>query len=152
VWRALVNNKNHSLVVAARLNNSKGPDALYRFADGKLTPLAVPGQAMPGGGKFKTIQSDREGIGVANELGQHPLLAILDDQSTALYRVEPDGQLALILKSGATTDLGKITRVGVPVPSDEPEGVGSALNAGGQAAVNVKINGGVTTLVLLTPR
>lgn len=151
VWGALVNNKNRSVVVAARLNNSKGPDALYRFADGKLTPVAVPGQTMPGGGKFKTLQSDRDGIGFANELGQHPVLAILDDQSTALYRLEPDGQLALILKSGATTDLGKITHVGVPVPPKEPEGVGAGLNAGGQVAVNVKINGGATTLVLLTP-
>jgi hypothetical protein len=151
VWRALVNNKDRSIVVAARLNNSKGPDALYRFADGKLTPVAVPGQPMPGGGKFKTLQSDREGIGFANELGQHPLLAILEDQSTALYRLDPDGQLALILKSGTVTDLGKITRVGVPVPADEPEGVGAALNAGGQIAVSVRINGGVTTLVLLAP-
>jgi hypothetical protein len=151
VWRALVNNKNHSVLVMARLNNSKGPDALYRFADGKLTPVAVPGQPMPGGGKFKTIQSDREGIGFANELGQHPVLVMLEDRSTALYRLEPDGQLALVLKSGTATELGKITRVGVPVPADEPEGVGAGLNAGGQVAVSVQINGGVTTLVLLTP-
>jgi hypothetical protein len=150
-WGALVNNKNRSVVVAARLNDNKGPDALYRFADGKLVPIVVPGQAMPGGGKFKTLQVDRDGIGFANELGQHPVLAVLEDQSTALYRLEPDGQLALILKSGTATALGKVTHVGVGVPSKEPEGVGAGLNARGQMVVNVKFNGGVTTLVLLTP-
>jgi hypothetical protein len=151
VWGALVNNKNRSVVIAARLNNSKGPDGLYRFADGKLTPVVVPGQALPDGGKFKTLQGEREGIGFANELGQHPFLATLADQSSALYRLEPDGQLTPILKSGAVTDLGKITHVGVLVPPKEPEGVGVGLNASGQAAVTVRINGGVTTVVLLTP-
>jgi len=66
--------------------------------------------------------------------------------------MEPDGQLTLVLKSGSATDLGKVTHVGVPVPSKEPEGVGAGLNAQGQMLVNVKFSGGVTALVLLTPR
>ena len=33
-----------------------------------LTPVAVPGQPMTGGGTFKTLQSDRDGIGFANRL------------------------------------------------------------------------------------
>src|SRR5262249_38629279 len=91
-WCCLVNNQNRNTVVAVRLNDiNKGPDALYLFANGALTPVAVPGQPMPGGGTFKTLQSDRDGIGFANRLGQHPFLVTLQDNSSAAYRMETDG-------------------------------------------------------------
>jgi hypothetical protein len=151
VWGCLVNNNNRNAVVALRLNDRKGPDALYLFANGHLTAVAAPGQPMPDGRKFKTLQSDRDGIGFANESGQHPLLAILDDNSTAAYRLDPDGSLTLLLKSGTKTDLGTITQVGVPAPALEPEGVGIALNAKGQFAVTARVNKGPITLLLLSP-
>lgn len=151
VWAALVNNSNRNVVIAARLNNSsKGPDAVYLFANGKLTQAAIPGQPMPDGGKFQTLQSDRDGISFANTLGQHAIVAALEDKSTAVYRMDVDGKLSPILKSGAVTDLGKVTHVGVPVPSKEPEGVGVSINSRGQVALTLKINGGPTMVALLT--
>jgi len=150
-WGALVNNKNRNVVVAAQLDSLKGPNVLYRFADGKLTPIAIPGKVMPDGGIFKTLQSDRDGISFANELGQHAFLATLADNSTALYRLDADGQISLMLKSGTATGMGVITQVGVPVPAAEPEGVGVGFNSSGQAAFTARFNGGVTTLVLLSP-
>lgn len=150
-WGALVNNKNGHVVVAAGLDKLNGPSALYLFADGQLTPIAIPGKVMPDGGVFKTLQSDRDGISFANELGQHAFLATMADNSTALYRLDADGQVSLMLKSGMTTDLGIITQVGVPLPVAEPQGVGVGFNSKGQAAFTAQFNGGVTTLVLLSP-
>lgn len=150
-WRALVNNANGNVVVAARLNDSKGPDALYLYTGAKLMPVMLPGQPLPGGGKFQTLQVDVDGLGVANGAGQHPFLAIRNDGSTAAYRMDADGTVSLILASGTVTPLGKITDVGIPTPSNEPRGVGISLNGKGQVALSVRINGGAPTLVLLTP-
>jgi hypothetical protein len=147
----VVNNKNQSVLADAQVNDLKGPFSLYRFAEGQLDPVAVLGQAMPGGGTFKSVQTDRRGISVSNDAGQHAFLAILADGSTAAYRVDADGKLALLLKSGTTTDLGQITNVGVGDSPAKPEGIGVGFNNNGQLAVSVRINGGVTTLVLLTP-
>lgn len=151
IWRAHLNNKNRNVLIAGRLGNQRGQDALYLYTGGKLAPVLLPGQLLPDGGKFKTLQSDREGVGTANGAGQHPILVFREDGSTAAYRVDADGSLSLILASGAMTTQGKITHVGVPTPSDEPQGVGIALNSGGQVALSVRVNGGPTTLVLLTP-
>jgi prepilin-type N-terminal cleavage/methylation domain-containing protein len=75
----------------------------------------------------------------------------LEHNSTAAYRMETDGSLSLLLKSGTPTDLGTITQVGVPAPADEPQGVGVAMNASGQLALTARLNNGPTTLLLLTP-
>src|SRR5262249_52351925 len=150
---ALPNNKNQSLLVHVQVATEKGDHALYRFTEGQLTQIAVPGQSMPGGGILKTVQGGREGISAANEAGQHAFLALLTDGSTAAYRVDPDGALSLLLKSGTPTSLGTITNVGVGDGTDveKPEGMGIGFNSKGQIAVNVKIDDGVTTLILLTP-
>jgi hypothetical protein len=90
----------------------------------------------------------------ANELGQHAFLIRLQDGSTAAYLLEPDGTINPILKSGAVTELGKITLIGVssrPSPGLIRGGFGIGLNRQGQVALNVSIDGGPTTLVLLTP-
>ncbi len=151
VWGCLVNNANRNAVVAVRQGDNKGPDCLYLWSNGRLLPVAVPGKPLPGGGEFKTLQSDRDGIGFANQAGQHPLLATLADNSTAAYRMETDGSLTLLLKSGTPTTLGTITHVGVPIPTKEPQGVGVALNTDGQLAVTARFNNGPTSLVLMTP-
>jgi hypothetical protein len=148
VLRALVNNKNRNVLVEARVGN--GAPALYLSAERKLTPVAVPGQEMPGGGKLKAVLSTGNpfGVSVANEAGQHAFLATLEDGTTAAYRVDMDGQLSLILKSGTTTDLGQITKVGRGIG----DSIGVGINTTGQVALTVQIAGvKQDTLVLLTP-
>jgi hypothetical protein len=132
---AYVNNKNSKVLVVG------SPSNLYLWSNGALTPVAVRGQTMPGGGQLRDIIP---WVSFANESGQHAFLARLMDQSTAAYRMEADGTLSLILKSGTTTELGTITQVG---------GSGNiALNSKGQVAVAVQIAGKPDALVLLTPK
>jgi hypothetical protein len=153
VRAALLNNKNGSVLVMAS-RSAEGPLGLYRFADGKLTALAVPGQTMPDGAKLSDIPLQYSGVSPANELGQHAFLTRLQDGSTAAYRLDPDGTLSLILKSGTDTSLGKITLVGTaarPSGGAIGWGAGIGLNSQGQVALTVSIDRGPTTLVLLTP-
>jgi hypothetical protein len=112
-------------------------------------PAAVPGQAMPGDGKFKSIADAYSSPGytlavsTATEAGGHAFVATLDDDSTAVYRLEPDGTLALVVKSGMTTPLGKITRYGQSSPP--------AMNSQRQLVVSISFDNGPDTLALLTP-
>jgi hypothetical protein len=153
VRAAFLNNQNHSvLVLAARA--AEGPLGLYRFAEGKLTALAVRGQTLPDGAILSDIPLVNYGVSNANELGQHAFLARLQDGTTAGYLLDPDGNLTPILKSGAVTELGKITLIGTASrPQGGPIvwGSGIGLNSQGQVAFNVRIDNGPTTLVLLTP-
>jgi len=82
-------------------------------------------------------------VGTATPGGQHAFIATLDDNTTGVYRVDPDGILALIVKTGMTTPLGAITGFG---PYSPP-----ALNSKGQAVVSARFDNGPDTLVLLTP-
>ena len=50
-----LNNKNRNALVTARLSGSSSY-GLYLVANGQVSPVAVPGREMPGGGKFATIQ------------------------------------------------------------------------------------------------
>jgi hypothetical protein len=144
---AWVNNKNRNVLVQAILNDvNNGPRALYLFASGKLTPVAVPGQKMPGGGKFETL-SVMDSVSSPNEAGQHAFFAQLDS-GTGAYLMEADGKLSLIVKSGTTTHLGRITTVGSG-PGNSANGVG--LNNKGQVALGVKIDVLPTAIILLTP-
>jgi hypothetical protein len=150
VSRVLVNNKNRSVLVAADLAGATSGPGLYLVADGQLTPVAVPGQPMPGGGQLRSLgdvhtgggQPVVFGVSAANAAGQYAFVATLDDGATAAYRIDADGTLSLILKSGTTTDLGQITRVG-------PGGI--AINSQGQVALPVTIDAGPEAIALLTP-
>jgi len=149
---AWVNNPNRSVLLAASLKGVSGPFGLYRFAGGTLTPLAVPGQEMPGGGQFKELFSGGTsyyGVSVANDAGEHVFEAVLADGSQAAYRLDADGTLSLILKTGANTELGPFTGFGRAGSSSNS--VGISLNNRGQVAMCVKIAGGPDTVVLLTP-
>jgi hypothetical protein len=147
---AAVNNKNRSVLVLARLRLSD-PHGFYLWEDGKLTPLLVRGQEMPGGGQFREVLFPNP-ISYPNEAGQYAFLARVTEAGTsrtAAYLMDADGKLSLILKSGTTTDLGRITHISVPTASPPSSGV--AVNSKGQVALPVRIDNGPTTLVLLTP-
>jgi hypothetical protein len=147
-----VNNQNHSVLLALHASTTPKQAGLYRFAEGQLTPLAVPGQPMPEGGKLATILEEYPSASgpsasgdwsPANELGQHVFRARLEDGTRSLYRVDPDGTLTLLLKQGAATEQGAITSL--------LGGRGIGFNRQGQIALTVQIAGGPETLVLLTP-
>jgi hypothetical protein len=143
VW---LNNQNRNALLAVHFHTLSSPSiALYLLAGGQLLPVAVPGQAMPGGGRLDSLQE--WGVSVANEQGQHALLARLRDGKTAAYLMEPNGHLTLILKSGETTNLGRITQVG----TGEGESRGIGLNSRGQVALTVHADRAPDTLALLTP-
>jgi hypothetical protein len=155
VSRVLLNDKNRSVLVAADVQGAPSNPGLYLVADGKLTPVAVPGQQMPDGSKLRSLgniqftdagQPRALGVSAANAAGQYAFVATLEDGGTAAYRIEADGALSLILKSGAVTDLGKITRVGAGA-----RGTGIAINSQGQVAVPVTIDTGPEAIALLTP-
>jgi hypothetical protein len=90
------------------------------------------------------------GVSAANEVGEHGLVAELEDGETAAYRLDAEGRLSLILKSGSATDGGPVTRVGAQHRS-KATAPAISLNARGEIALIVQISGGPDTIVLLTP-
>jgi hypothetical protein len=145
VYGVWVNNNNSSILVAAGVGPVGEPLVLYRFNEGRLVPVVVPGQPMPGGGKLLAVQDF--GISYPNDLGQHAFLATLEDGTTAAYLLNPDGSLSLLLASGTPTDQGAITNVGQGAGLS----TGIALNNKGQAAFTVRFGAGPDTVILFTP-
>jgi hypothetical protein len=140
-----VNNKDRTALVSMQLNSTSAPLGFYRWADGQFTRLFVIGQDMPGGGRLKQPFEPF----ALNDAGQFAFRAILADGSTAAYRLDTDGTLSLVLKSGTTTDLGTITQL--LTANSSPPSYGIGLNSKGQVALTVQIGNGAPTLVLLTP-
>jgi hypothetical protein len=144
VWSPKLNNQNRTALVSARVQGVSG-FGLYRFTEGKLVPVAVRGQEMPGGGKFTTIDYPDGAVSWANAPGQHVFWCGIEGGQRAAYRVDPDGTLTLVLKSRTATSLGNITHL---APG---QSFGLAINNRGQIALTVRIDDGPATLILLTP-
>lgn len=154
IW---VNNKNRSVLLAALLHGLSGASiSLFSWSDGKLTPVVVPGQSLPGGGRFQTVQPQNPnsievslatGVSAPNQEGEFVFLATQENGATGAYRVDAEGNLSLVLKGGGTTSLGKIANVGQG--NGRSQGVG--FNNRGQVALTVKITGGAEMVALLTP-
>jgi hypothetical protein len=54
IW---INSRNQNILLGAHVHDLSGAStSLYLLANGALIPVAVPGQQMPGGGRFQTIQ------------------------------------------------------------------------------------------------
>lgn len=156
IHRAWANDKNRNVLIMARLNNAEsGAAGLYLLSEGKLTPVVVRGQEMPGGGQFRDMLSNGFGVSPPNSLGQHAFTSTLADGSTAAYLMDADGKLSLIMKSGAPTEFGKISGIGVagsrPGTSLIAGSWGLALNSKGHVALPVQIDGGLHAIILLTP-
>jgi hypothetical protein len=130
---------------------------LFRWTSG--TPLmtsVLPNDGkMPGGGTFQQLLGVYEGCGISfpNEKGEHAMMARVEEDSmarTAAYLLKDDDSLELILKQGDDVEgLGKITEV-VGLSEGLPAGI--AINNVGQVALAVRIEGGLETIVLLTPK
>jgi hypothetical protein len=143
VW---VNNANRNVLATVFFHSiSIHSAALYLLSGGAAIPVAIPGQEMPGGGRFRELLD--HGVSEANEAGQHAFLARLQDGATAAYQMEADGTVSLILKSGAETSLGRVVSIGRGF--GYLHGVG--INHQGQVALTLRFDRGPETLVLLTP-
>jgi hypothetical protein len=166
IWRTFVNSTNGNILAAARTELQTGTTGLYLITDGKLKPVAMPGQEMPGGGLLEELQGDGPvavgntaidfnagGVSDANDRGQHAFLTVLQDGSEAAYLMDADGKVSLILKSGMATELGVVRSVGethqTGIGGTASHGIG--LNNRGQVAFTATIGDHPPTLVLLTP-
>jgi hypothetical protein len=67
------------------------------------------------------------------------------------YRVDPDGKLSLIARTGMTTPLGTLTRITPALTSADGSG-GIGINQQGQVVMVAQINNGPDAIVLLTPK
>jgi hypothetical protein len=145
-------NRSRLALVAAHVSTHPDQAGLFFAAHGQLKPAAVPGQTMPGGDRLRTVQETIGSAGPsaafhvsrANEAGQYAFVALLEDGHQGVYRVDEDGTLSLVLKSGTDTAVGRIIAI-------SRDGYGIGLNSRGQVAVAVQIQGGPDVLVRLTP-
>ena len=84
-----------------------------------------------------------------------PILLLRENRSVVREALQQGRVDHIEGASDQVTDLGKITLVGVSTrPSGDLQirgGYGIGLNRQGQVALNVRIDGSPTTLVLLTP-
>jgi hypothetical protein len=166
IWRTFVNSTNGNILAAARTELQTGTTGLYLITDGKLKPVAMPGQEMPGGGLLEELQGDGPvavgntaidfnagGVSDANDRGQHAFLTVLQDGSEAAYLMDADGKVSLILKTGMSTELGVVKSVGetreTGIGGTVSHGIG--LNNKGQVAFTATLGDHPPTLVLLTP-
>ncbi len=152
---AWVNNKNRNVLVEAAVNHEDiGPHGLYLWSEGKLSAVAAPGQPMPGGGRFATMiyTGDSLGVSFPNDAGQHAFYCLINEDGqtkTAAYLMDADGSLVPIIKTGATTEVGQVTRVGDLI--EQGFGYGIALNNKRQVALILQVAGAPSVLTLLTP-
>jgi hypothetical protein len=148
------------VILTAGVENSRN-HGIYRLVDGKLVPLLVPGQEMPGGGMFRTLRYTQEwsgvgavitnGLGAPNLKGQRGLLATLEDGSVSAYLMEPDGKLSLLLKQGQQTALGTVTRVGQSATASNAAPP-PYVNGKGEVLLLAEFDNGPRSLVLLEPK
>jgi hypothetical protein len=123
-----------------------GPQGLFLGKKGQIIPVLAHGQEMPDGGKY--LDQQITDWGPPSGAGHFPFQVQINENGvtrTAVYLVDGEGRLSLVLKSGMATDLGMITGIG------SRSSFGLSVNSKGQVALTAQINNGPDTLLLLTP-
>jgi hypothetical protein len=154
---SLDNGDQGALITATTNKSDSSHWGLYHVAGGKIQTVVAPGWTMPGGGIFKTVQyvlAEENSVTItavssANAANQHAFLATLEDGSAGAYSVDSAGQLSLLFKATAQPKPAQITEVGYSitfVPGSRP-----CLNNRGQVALSVRLKGGRSMILLLTP-
>jgi hypothetical protein len=143
VGGGIVNNKNSDVLLIGNLDGNSAHWGIYDLLGGHLVAVAVPGQEMPGGGRY--VGS----VGIASyasSAGENAFMALLEGGDIGVYRVDASGKLSLIVKS---SDLGaKILFPGSSASGSD----GMAINGKGQVVLPVRFTGDkVDTLILMTP-
>jgi hypothetical protein len=143
------NSKDRTVLVFVRNDRDEWANlrGVYRWADGVLSPAAVVGQSMPGDGRLAILST--AGHSYPDTLGRSAFIGWLEGGAAGLYRVDPDGKVTLLLKTGMVTDHGTITQI--VDPYSNPPAFWAGLNRHDQVAVVVRFDRGPNTLVLLTP-
>jgi hypothetical protein len=132
-----INSQNQNMIVFGNLDGDTNHFGVYGLAGGRLTPLAVPGQEMPGGGQC--VGGWESSFNTA--AGEYAWIFRLADGDLGIYHYHADGQLTLVAKSG---DLGAKIDL-----SDNSGGI--AINSKGQITLPVRFTGDpVDSLILLT--
>lgn len=146
-----------ALITAATDQRDSSQWGLYRVAGGKISVVAAPGSTMPGGGIFKTVQYELAeenavkltAVSSANTANQHAFLATLEDGTAGAYMVDGAGKVSLLFKATAAAAPVRIQEVGYEmtfVPGSRP-----SLNNHGQVALSVRLTGGHSMIMLLSP-
>jgi hypothetical protein len=144
-WGVGLSNSGRDALVAINVDRRTAPLGLFRLSEGRLLPVAIPGQEMPGGGTLRNLLA----VSTLNGQGQYAFTGRLQDGASAAYLLDASGKIALVLKSGAVTNLGTVTGVGVTETSQTSWGIG--LNNKGEIAVPLQIAGQKAVIALLTP-
>ena len=146
-----LNDLNHTALISARFKRGALdlPDSLYRSSAGTLSPVVVPGQEMPGGGKFKTLQWFGHGISAANEAGQHASSPRCRTVPAPLTCWIPMAHSLCCSRVACRRTWARSPASAARYTETLVTGVG--LNDKGQVALPVRISGGKDSIVLLTP-
>src|SRR5262249_3933313 len=110
-WAFGPNNQNDNVWLNAWTKDIQPSAGLLLWREGQLLPVILAGQDLPSGGQYKGGGID---WGRPNELGQYPFVARVAENGTigtGAYRIDADGKLSLIARTGMTTPLGTIIRI-----------------------------------------
>jgi hypothetical protein len=132
----IVNNKNRNLVLFGCLDASTPRWGVYGLVGGHLVTICVPGQEMPGGGKYLG------GAGTSvNISGENAFRVQLEGGDVGVYRYGAGGNLSLITKASELNAQVVL-----------PNSAGIAINSKGEVVLPVRFTGDkVDTLILLKP-
>jgi hypothetical protein len=137
------------------------PDGVYRYANGVLSAVAVPGDSMPGGGELASASGGVPAEGINNR-GDISFAAALNTDTTGdglndtgVY-VASHGAIRLVARSGTVIPgVGTISQLGqfVNPPMNNPPafGTGGMLNDRGQVLFNATLTDGTGVLLVATP-
>jgi hypothetical protein len=154
-------NSTGDIIFIANLTADETVDGLYRYSMGTTIAIAVPGEAMPGGGHLATVSGIFGSQQHINNQGDILFNATLDtstngvpDQGMYLWS---KGQLTLVARTGTVLPgIGTIAELSAPrniivgpSPGDFPTG-GAYLNDRGQVLFSATLTDGRDVLLLET--
>jgi hypothetical protein len=154
---SLDNGDSNALIAATTDQSDRSHWGLYRVTGDRITTVAAPGMTMPGGGTLATIQPvfTRQAITAAlavsnpNAANQRVFLATLEDGTAGAYAVDAQGHLSVVFQTNPQPAPVTIQEVGYSMTF--VTGARPCLNNHGQVALSVRIKGGHSMIVLLTP-
>lgn len=133
-------------------------DAVFRYSAGRVSAVACPGMAMPGGGHFVSAGS-QDGTYSQNQRGQVAYAAALDTSTVGVgdngVYLFSSGQTSVVARTGTVMPgVGTIASLGLASsgPATAPLNQdGGVLNDSGQVLFSATLTDGRVVLVLATP-
>jgi hypothetical protein len=151
-WAFGPNNQNGNVWLNTWTKEIAPSAGLVLWQAGQLLPVIFAGQELPGGGRYK---GDGIDWGRPSKLGQYPFVARVEEKGvigTGAYRIDADGKLSLIARTGMTTPLGTLTRISPALTNTASYSFGIGINPQGQVALTARIDNGSDAILLLTPQ